>query len=318
MKPKVEQSLPSKSSPSHCSLPSRRSLPQNCPPAVERHDPHSLARRIAVLHLDADAEAARAAGEGIAAIARIVGAAAVADAADALRTAAAPPPGATRRRRRRQAHSVLSGEKRQALTTRARAPPTGKPQSPPHCPLAPSPQPMHCDGIVLDEAAAADTFRLDDAAARSRSCRAPARSTPIGRAATPCGRSAAAPCVVEKLPVMIDGGSEVRPMITISGSDCTLAGRPPGGRKKLAGRRTSSEIVLQRFAAQSRADESHAPVPWQGKAELAREIPEAADESPRGVQKMKLGGEPSGWKTLPVTLSRRGTTPPRRSAAERS
>src|SRR5438093_883351 len=88
----------------------------------------------------------------------------------------------------------------------------------------------------------------------------PARGSSVQQRA-PAGPAADGPCAVVTLRVTIDGGSEVRPITTISGSDCTLAGRRPGGRKKLDARRTSSEIVDQRVVAQSRAVVSQALVP---------------------------------------------------------
>src|SRR5262245_26944393 len=64
---------------------------------------------------------------------------------------------------------------------------------------------------------------------------------------------AVAPALEAKLVATIEGGSAARPMTTMSGSDCGVAGSPAGGRKKLACKVMSSEISVQPFAAHSEA-----------------------------------------------------------------
>jgi hypothetical protein len=89
---------------------------------------------------------------------------------------------------------------------------------------------------------------------------------------------------VVKLDDTIEGGSDVRPMMTISGSDWTLAGRPPGGRKKLAGNRMSSPSAVHCVRAHSRAVVPHELVPWHEKRNSLPGSSSEPVESGRGVQ----------------------------------
>src|SRR4051812_25693140 len=73
-------------------------------------------------------------------------------------------------------------------------------------------------------------------------------SAPAGQA--PAGASNATLAVPSDPGATIDGGSDVLPITTISGSDCGAAGKPPGGKKKLAFSRMSSEIRVQLLCAQ--------------------------------------------------------------------
>src|SRR5262245_15799780 len=95
-------------------------------------------------------------------------------------------------------------------------------------------------------------------------------AAPVGQLVPAALPSEAPSPVVVNSPVTIAGGKEVRPITKMSESDWTVAGRPPGGRKKEAGTATSSPPGISRhsFAAQLAASDGHASVPTQERRKL--------------------------------------------------
>ena len=95
-------------------------------------------------------------------------------------------------------------------------------------------------------------------------------------------------------------------MISASRNDSTRAAcsppLPPGGRKKLAGTRTSSAIGVQPSRAHRSAVVGQASAPLQDRRKTLLASSRLPGESVRTRQVTKLAGPPSLRKMLPVTL----------------